>query len=386
MDAPLLCRFRSIRPRFKFSQVESLEWLVDAHTRAEVTARAGAVDEARFRDSIAKLVRRCACSPAQIASRGIDIPDGNHRAWSSMIVYDLTRWPHGAGTAVRTEVFRRCVDGFFDRVLVEVDAPPSDIIHVTCTGYVSPSGAQRLVAKRGWGERTRVVHAYHMGCYASMPAVRIAAGLLDAPRASGSRNAVEVAHTELCSLQIDPLCHSAEQVVVQSLFADGLIHYAVSHDAADRANERGLRLLASCEAILPDSGDSMQWLCSDFGMRMVLARDVPERVARALPSFLRDLFGRAGRDFTTDRDGAFYAVHPGGPRIIDGVRDALELSEEQVGCSRAVLRDHGNMSSATLPHIWARIVDAPEVAAGALVVSLAFGPGLTLCGALFEKT
>jgi predicted naringenin-chalcone synthase len=78
-------------------------------------------------------------------------------------------------------------------------------------------------------------------------------------------------------------------------------------------------------------------------------------------------------------------VHPGGPRIIDGVRDALKLEESSVEISRRVLRDQGNMSSATLPHIWKEILQDESVPNGAWIPSIAFGPGLTLTGAVFRK-
>jgi len=78
-------------------------------------------------------------------------------------------------------------------------------------------------------------------------------------------------------------------------------------------------------------------------------------------------------------------VHPGGPKIIDRVREVLELDEPQVRASRDVLHDFGNMSSATLPHIWMRLLADPAVPRGTLIPSLAFGPGLTVCGAVFEK-
>ncbi len=78
-------------------------------------------------------------------------------------------------------------------------------------------------------------------------------------------------------------------------------------------------------------------------------------------------------------------MHPGGPRIIDRVREVLELTDAQVQTSRDVLFDCGNMSSATLPHIWQRLLEDRAVARGTPIVSLAFGPGLTMCGALLEK-
>jgi predicted naringenin-chalcone synthase len=111
---------------------------------------------------------------------------------------------------------------------------------------------------------------------------------------------------------------------------------------------------------------------------------VPARVRGSLHGFVAELCALAGRDVAALR-GAAWAVHPGGPKIIDAAREALELDEAQVRASREVLRERGNMSSATLPHIWARLLDDPAVAPGTPVVSLAFGPGLTVCGALFEK-
>ena len=63
----------------------------------------------------------------------------------------------------------------------------------------------------------------------------------------------------------------------------------------------------------------------------------------------------------------------------------LELDEGQVAASRRVLHDYGNMSSATLPHIWMRLLADPDVPRGTLIPSFAFGPGLSVCGALLEK-
>ena len=79
------------------------------------------------------------------------------------------------------------------------------------------------------------------------------------------------------------------------------------------------------------------------------------------------------------------AVHPGGPKIIDRVRDVLELDEAQVATSRRVLLDLGNMSSATLPHIWMRLLADARVPPGTVIPTFAFGPGLTVTGALLEK-
>lgn len=104
-----------------------------------------------------------------------------------------------------------------------------------------------------------------------------------------------------------------------------------------------------------------------------LARQVPLHIKAGVHALVKDW---------TSRDTVF-AVHPGGPRVIDAVKEALGLSEEQVGFSRDVLRRHGNMSSATLPHVWAGMLE--ELPVGTPVVSLAFGPGLTLAGSYMRR-
>ena len=360
----LLTRFRSTRPPFEVSQERSLAWLAEAHGVAEGTPELAA--------RIARVYVRCACPPTKIARRAMAIGELGHERWDDNVIYNLRREPHGADSATRTRVFGEIVDAYFaDTYADELDAP-DDLIHVTCTGYLSPSGAQKLVAQRGWA--TRVTHAYQMGCYAAIPAVRIGAGFL------GDRRRIDIVHTELCSLHLDPTDHRIEQLVVQSLFADGMIRYSAIADDG----RPGLRLVAVHEQIVPGSADAMRWTVGGHGMQMTLARDVPDRIAAVLRAFVIELFRTSGLDLGRLRDSVF-AVHPGGPKIIDGVRDVLELDDAQVRASREVLLDRGNMSSATLPHIWMRVLDDPRVARGTLIPSLAFGPGLTICGAILEK-
>jgi predicted naringenin-chalcone synthase len=160
----------------------------------------------------------------------------------------------------------------------------------------------------------------------------------------------------------------------------------VAYSIADELPSRSaaLELVAQNEQIIPESSRAMAWVCSDFGMQMALSRDVPELVARELGSFLERL-RQSARLTRSEMRGASYAVHPGGPKILDLVGRALELEDSQLEHSRKVLRGRGNMSSATLPHVWQELLRDPRVSDGQWVVSLAFGPGLTICGAIVRK-
>jgi predicted naringenin-chalcone synthase len=370
---PLLTRFAITRPPYEIPQDASLRWLAAAHTTAQAARASDDFDRAAFEGRMARAIEHFGCSPSKIGKRGHWVEDIASTDWAGHRLYDLPHHPHGSGSATRTRLYTEIVDAYFAGAYAHDGEPPDDLVHVTCTGYVSPSGAQKLVAARGWP--TRVTHAYHMGCYAAVPAVRLAAGAL----ATGARR-VDIVHTELCSLHLDPSDHRIEQLVVQSLFADGMIRYAMVAETG----EPGLRVRALHEQVLPDSADAMGWLVANWGMQMTLARDVPDRIAGAIRRFVIELYRRAGLELDAIPRSVF-AIHPGGPRIIDRVREVLELQDPQVQASRDVLFARGNMSSATLPHIWQRVLDDRAVRPGTLVASLAFGPGLTVCGALLEK-
>jgi predicted naringenin-chalcone synthase len=169
--------------------------------------------------------------------------------------------------------------------------------------------------------------------------------------------------------------------VVQSLFSDGHIRYSARPDDGGK----GLRFLGVHEEIISGSLGAMGWVLGDNGMKMILAREVPELISGALKDFLRRLFERVGADPAEAFAKGVFAVHPGGPRIIDKVAELLELQPRQVAASRAALKAYGNMSSATLPHVWADMLKDDGVAPGTLITSLAFGPGLTVYGALLRK-
>jgi predicted naringenin-chalcone synthase len=385
MTDPLIGDFRILRPRHAADHAASVRWLSAAHAKSEAVLRGPDFDAGPFLRSMERHITRFGCGPESLAARGHDLEDFLHQDWARMRLFNLDRDPQGAGMSARMEVFSEIAEHMLEEFYPESSEPPQEIIHVSCTGYVAPSAAQTLVARRGWQDRVAVMHAYHMGCYASMPALRMATAFLASPRnrlaRDGSSSRVDIVHTETCTLHFDPSRHNPEQLVVQSLFADGHIRYGVRADDGGP----GFRFLGVHEEIIPGSLGSMAWNLGDKGMQMILARDVPELISGALRDFLRRLFQRTGTDPAEAFGQGRFAVHPGGPRIIDQVAGLLELRPHQVAASREVLKACGNMSSATLPHVWAAMLADASIPSGTLVTSLAFGPGLTVYGAVLRK-
>jgi predicted naringenin-chalcone synthase len=380
---PLLYDFRVLMPSQYGAQEYTLTWLATAHAKAEVTASGKA--QAEVQPRMEKFARRFGCSPKSIGFRASELADFQHFCWPEMHVFNLHESPQGKTLDTRNQFFANTVRRVVETFYAEESDPPADLVHVTCTGYASPSAIQQLVSRRQWSTRTRTTQVYHMGCYASISALRVTTGLLRNPQEDTSRRA-DIIHTEMCSLHFNPLDHSPEQFVVQSLFADGHIRYSMTIDAAQAAiGHPALEILAVREETVPDSLADMTWGLSEFGFRMTLSRDVPRKIAAYLPDFLHRLFQQGGKCYSTAKEAAVFAIHPGGPKIIDAVQELLKLRDDQTTASRTVLFERGNMSSATLPHIWARIVENAQIVPGTLVASLAFGPGLTVAGALLRK-
>lgn len=357
---PFLKNFRHIRPKHTQKQEEILEWIALAHTVAQQESVGS-----EFHTELKKRLLRVGSGPDKIQSRGLEMRDSHHPIWEEMEIYNLKRSPRGSSLRERMAFFDQCVESVFDRFYPQDTPLPDHLIHVTCTGYVAPSGAQKLVSKRQTPEKkTDVSHAYHMGCYAAIPAVRMAQGF------SHSQSTIDIVHTELCTLHMNPLLHDTEHLVVQSLFADGFICYSVSNEASS-----GLEILSLQEQIIPETTKAMEWYCEDWNLRMHIDKSIPIILARFLPDFVKSL---------KKSQKPFFAIHPGGPKIIESVAKVLELEPWQIAHSKQVMQEYGNMSSATLPHIWEKLLKDPEVSTGSEVISLAFGPGLTAAGGLFR--
>ena len=371
----LIHDFQILRPPHETEQEKTLHWLTDAHAESE--KRKGNLDPT-FRDLIREKLWHVGCKPDRIAKRGHILSDYLHRDWEKMEIYCLNETAKGRDLSFRSKHFEEYTDQIFEQYYPENGIPPEDLIHVSCTGYVSPSGAQKIISKRNWGSQTMATHAYHMGCYASIPALRMAAGFLAYAK---EKQKTDIVHTEICSIHTDPSNHNLDQLVSQSLFADGFIKYSVSQETS----KPHLKVISLLEEVIPNSMKAMTWNVSHWGFQMSLAKEVPVLIARALPAFFKRLIKKGGVDGESFAPHTFFAVHPGGPKILTYVQEWLKLSDKQMSHSFEILKNFGNMSSATLPHIWESMLADPAIPHGAPIVSLAFGPGLNIAGALMEK-
>jgi predicted naringenin-chalcone synthase len=314
-----------------------------------------------------------------IETRVSALTDYAERDWRRMRLFRPeggAPW-HAPALQARMAVYEAKVLDAALRAFPAGERAPDYAVQVSCTGYASPHAIQRVVSRRGWN--SRVLHVGHMGCYASVPAAALAAKLVRAEAAAGRAGArAALFFAELCTLHLHASASADEQVVVNSLFADGAIRFDVS--AAPRA--RALELLDSVEEVLPGTEGDMTWGLRDSAFRMSLSREVPGLIGGSVRGFAARFLKANG---LRGSDVKRYAIHPGGPRVIESVLKALGLPEDAARHSRDLLRRRGNMSSCTLPHVWDAMLRDPEVRPGELILSLTFGPGLTMAGNLLRK-
>lgn len=254
------------------------------------------------------------------------------------------------------------------------------LLLATCTGYVAPGADLLLAEELGMPTNLERLMVGHMGCYAALPALATAA---DGVAARGGTTVV--ASLELTSLHVQPREEpmDREQLVSHALFGDAAASAVlVPADTRREDSGRGLDLLDS--AVLTDTSGlgEMSWRITDQGFRMGLSPKVPDFLGRHVAGLVADLLERNG---LSPEDVAAWAIHPGGPEIIDVVAGRLALGEQTVAPSRRILAGYGNCSSATVLLILEEILSDEGVAPGGPVVALAFGPGLTLHAVLLRK-
>ena len=342
-------------------QEVGLNWLAEQHSRRSPIEK----------ETLLKMLNRFGCGPSQIRQRRTWLPEFLNANEPGL--FPTSPQSEQPSMEERSDVFQRQMGLALKNLYAQKSLAPNYLLHVTCTGYASPSVAQELVIEKKWP--TAVQHLYHMGCYAAIPAVRTAQGLL----AIEKKSLIEILHTEFCTLHFNMHTTAPEQLVVQSLFADGCIRYQATHEKPN--DVPSLKVLATHEQILADSSADMTWNLANFGFAMTLSREVPQKIVQHIKPFLEHLFSKASLSLS-EISNLTAAIHPGGPKIIDAVKNVLELKEEQIATSRKVLFENGNMSSATVPFIWKDVLENHKAASSPYVLSLAFGPGLTIAGSL----
>lgn len=242
-----------------------------------------------------------------------------------------------------------------------LDFEADEITHLivaSCTGFAAPGLDLQLAAQLGLAPTVERTIVGFMGCSAAIPALKLAWHIVR----SDENARVLVVAVELCSLHMQE-SGRLEELLAFLHFADGCAAAVVS------SRPFGIAIEGFGSAVLPETADHITWRVGAQGFEMHLSGQVPGAILQHLrgrPPFLPG--GDRGAD-------ALWAIHPGGRTVLDAVEAGLDLPPDALSWSRRILRDYGNMSSATVLFVLREMIDGGAAGPGC---AMAFGPGIAV--------
>ena len=281
--------------------------------------------------------------------------------------------------AERNLIYKREVIKLGEKVLcsalAKADWKPTDIdfiITVSCTGIMIPSLDAYLINKLGLRQDVVRLPVTEMGCVAGISAIIYANNFLKAnPNKKAAIIAVE---SPTATFQLNDF--SMANIVSSAIFGDGAACVLLSSDE----NESGPKIIDDTMYHFYDNEHMMGFELTNSGLKMVLDIEVPDTIAAHFPKFIHPFLKRNNLQIA-DIDHLIF--HPGGKKIVQTVEDLFLSSGQNIDDTKQVLKQYGNMSSATVLYVLERFLDK-KPKAGEKGLMLSFGPGFTAQMILIE--
>lgn len=290
---------------------------------------------------------------------------------------DLEPFP---STGRRMELFReKAIDLSLEAVghCIDQGVVLNEITHlitVSCTGMYAPGLDVDLVNRLNMPSHTHRTAINYMGCYAAINALKLANSICQAD----STASVMIVSVELCSIHFQK-ANTEDNYLANSIFGDGAAVAVVSSQPSENTC---LEIDRFYSDILPNGESEMTWTIDDFGFQMKLSSYVPDVIKEGIEELVMRFLSKENLNLN---DIDFFAIHPGGKRILEEVEGVLKIESEKNEHARNILRNYGNMSSPTVLFVINSLISSISAAdKGKLVLAMAFGPGLTIELALLK--
>lgn len=248
------------------------------------------------------------------------------------------------------------------------------LITVSCTGMYAPGIDIEIVQKLGLNPHTQRTSINFMGCYGAFNAIKVA----DAFCKSDPDAKVLVVCVELCSIHFQKTA-DLTNLISNAIFSDGAGALLIE---SNPIRNQWLSLESFFCGLLPQTEKEMAWHIGDQGFDMILSSYVPELIKSGISSFANQLLEKKKYVLS---DIHYFAIHPGGQKILQACEVSLNISKEDNRFSYEVMQNYGNMSSATVLFVLKAIWNNLQLTdCGKNIFSCAFGPGLTLESILLQ--
>jgi predicted naringenin-chalcone synthase len=263
------------------------------------------------------------------------------------------------------------------KLITENNVKPEEIVRlitISCTGFFAPGIDYYLMEEFNLNPTVKRTNIGFMGCAASLVGFTSVLEALSA--ADDEAGLTLLLSIELCSLhlQTEP---SRDNILANMIFADGCAAALFSKNSLSGKME----LLKTESYLFKNSSNFMGWKIGNTGFEMILSSELPKIILEQAVPALNKILERNG---LKKEEIDHWALHPGGRAILDSLQKGLELSEEKMIYSRNVLKNYGNMSSASILFVLKEIIEMKKVKKGDNICCVAFGPGLTMEVALLK--
>ena len=361
----IISSIATANPEYRFSQQEILKFMIEAHqlegSSASRLSRLYEASGIRHRYSVIQDfgVPRGTFSFFGNEPNLSPFPDTRKR--SSVYEQEAIK----IASAAANEALR----------LSQTEAPQiTHLITVSCTGMYAPGLDIELIAALNMDEATERTCINFMGCYGAFNALKMADYVCRAkPDAK-----VLIIDVELCTIHFQRES-TLENWVANSLFADGAAAVLVQSEKS-ALPDTGFHLRTFFNTLAPEGKDEMAWRIGNTGFEMHLSSQIARNIGQKINSVTTKLMEKAGIPRSAIHS---TAIHPGGRRILEVCEEALELPEAALDNSYEILRQFGNMSSATILFVLKRLMG--QATSGQKTMSFAFGPGLTFESMILES-
>ncbi|KAK3002652.1 hypothetical protein RJ639_019956 [Escallonia herrerae] len=260
--------------------------------------------------------------------------------------------------------------------------PAGDITHVV---YVSsseirlPGGDLHLASELGLRTDVGRVMLYFLGCYGGVTGLRVAKDI--AENNPGSRILLATSETTILGFR-PPNKARPYDLVGAALFGDGAAAVIIGTDPITSLESPFMELNYAVQQFLPGTQNVIDGSLSEEGINFKLGRDLPQKIEDNIEEFCKKLMAKAGLKEFND---LFWAVHPGGPAILNRLESTLGLKSKKLECSRRTLMDYGNVSSNTIIYVMEYMREELKRGGEEWGLALAFGPGITFEGILLRS-
>ena len=344
-----IASFACVVPPFSLDQATSAE-LVKKHFSPELNARSQGLIRATFSHPGIRKRHFAVDDPARIMD---ETPDQK-----------IARF-----TEKSIELASQAVTRALDQAGVSARDVTALVVN-TCTGYICPGISTYLMERLGLSRDIGVYDLVGSGCGGAIPNLQLAESLI---KTNGG--VVVSVSVEICS-SVFQMGNDLSLILSNALFGDGAAAAVLTTRPA------GFELVATAGRYVPEQRDSIRFVHRQGQLHNQLSTKLPDMVKKAAAEVVAGLLASQGLQTADIRHWAF---HTGGEKIINAVRDAIGVPEDQLRATRTVLANYGNMSSPTVWFVLEELLRS-GVAGGELCVMVAYGAGLSAHACLLRKT